>query len=624
LPDHLNQHKRQQEMTSQSSLTAFSYCEKRISAVPLWLIPLLGLLVLHCTTFFTVYQNADFMDNDTLMRLARVRFVLASGSWHGGFFPRDNAPYGMVLHWTMLFDLPIIVLTGLLSLVMSFERALHFAGMSTGPLFDYGVLLAAWWVPAPVFTPPVRQFACYIVLVSPPLLAYSAVGRSNYHIALVLLALLLGGFVLRVWCNPRRVWPAIAGGITAGFCIWLSVELLVVAVGPAMITVSLLWLRAGRERAAQSLAFAAAFAVVTTAALLIDPPYAGFGAVELDRLSAPYVCLSLLFALAWTVLWLIPNGTLRNAPQRLFFGLVIGAGAAGIWVALYPEVLGGPMGQIDPLVRTEVSPHTAEYRSAISSFNLFIQSNYVGLLGLAAISALFWRDRRNPSRLPWLILAAMIMPLIYLGIAHIRFSPYTWVVAAFPIAAFVEVLQQWLNARRSRFADYLRVVAILVCAAVPVLIGFVPDAESEANLVTDPAKKCSIFAVRKALNNVAWFGKPSGILAVDSNGAPAMLYWTRHGTLFGPYHRNAQGLRDLIELFGDEGDEKARAIVRARGIDAVLICARSVEARPSSTLYRRLVEERAPDWLRLKPWPEGIRSGYLLYMVDRERLAAPM
>src|SRR6266480_3396444 len=171
-------------MSSRSPTTAFAYYEKRVSAVPLWLIPLLGLLILHCGQIIELYrlQIADITDPDTLMRLARIKFVLASHGWHGGFLPRDNAPYGTVLHWTMLFDLPIISLTGLASLIMPFEQALHLAGMFTGPLVNYGVLLTAWWAPAPVLTPPARQFACYVVLVS-PLLAYSAIGRANYHVA---------------------------------------------------------------------------------------------------------------------------------------------------------------------------------------------------------------------------------------------------------------------------------------------------------------------------------------------------------------------------------------------------------------------------------------------------------
>jgi len=353
----------------------------------------------------------------------------------------------------------------------------------------------------------------------------------------------------------------------------------------------------------------------------------------------------MLVLLAWTVLWLVRSANASNAPRRLFSGLAIVACAAGIWVTLYPEVLGGPIGQIEPLVRTQLSPRTSEYQPTTVNFPLFIQFNYAALLGIAALLALLWRDRRGPRRLSWLVLAPLITSLTYLGIAHLRFTLYSWIVAAFPIAAFLETFQEWLNARQSSFARHLRVAALLVCTAVPVLIGFIPNGENEGETnpvlaeaqKTDPPKECSIFAVREALNDVAWFGKASGIVATQANSAPATLYWTRHGTLFGPYHRNAHGFRDLIGLFRDKGDDTARAIVLARGIDAVLVCAshpdkfitdghgaRDARESPNDTLFRRLVEGRGPDWLRFKPWPEGIRSGYLLYMVDRERLRATM
>src|SRR5262249_52111679 len=143
----------------------------------------------------------------------------------------------------------------------------------------------------------------------------------------------------------------------------------------------------------------------------------------------------------------------------------------------------------------------------------------------------------------------------------------------------------------------------------------------------EATNECSIFAIRDVLNDAAWFGKASGILATEiyGRGAPEIIYWTSHGTIFGTNHRNAQGLRDVLGLFFDKGDETARTIVKTRGIDAVLVCAShpyDIMTDDRSTLYRRLVDRRGPDWLRLKPWPEGIRSGYLLYMVDRERLQA--
>src|SRR5262249_39267635 len=150
-----------------------------------------------------------------------------------------------------------------------------------------------------------------------------------YRVALVLLALILAGFVVRVWCNPRQIPPAFAAGSAAAFCLWLGIELFFVAVVPAILVLASLWARGGAERLRQNLAFAAAFAAVTTAALLIDTPYAGLLAVEVDRLSAPYQCFTMLVLLAWTVLWFILRWNAAKVPaawpHRLFCGLAIAA-----------------------------------------------------------------------------------------------------------------------------------------------------------------------------------------------------------------------------------------------------------------------------------------------------------
>src|SRR5262249_52582848 len=157
-------------------------------------------------------------------------------------------------------------------------------------------------------------------------LVYGAVGSANYRVALVLLALILAGFVVRVWCDPRRISPAFAAGIAAAFCLWLSIELFAIAVVPATLILSFLWVRDGGERQRQNLAFAAAFAAVTTTALLIDRPYAGLRAVEVDRLSAPYQCFSMLMLLAWAVLWFILRSNVPAAwLRRLLCGLAVAA-----------------------------------------------------------------------------------------------------------------------------------------------------------------------------------------------------------------------------------------------------------------------------------------------------------
>ena len=101
--------------------------------------------------------------------------------------------------------------------------------------------------------------------------------------------------------------------------------------------------------------------------------------------------------------------------------------------------------------------------------------------------------------------------------------------------------------------------------------------------------------------------------------------------------RGAAGLHDVLGLFRDvsANADAARAIVRTRGIDAMLICAahppqplmskdgEGVEGHLGApTLFRRLTEGHPPAWLVAQPWPDGLKSGYLLYRIDRSRLAA--
>jgi hypothetical protein len=117
--------------------------------------------------------------------------------------------------------------------------------------------------------------------------------------------------------------------------------------------------------------------------------------------------------------------------------------------------------------------------------------------------------------------------------------------------------------------------------------------------------------------------------------------------LAGNYHRDSQGIKDSFLFFRDmgemsgDGDAMAKDIARRRGIDYVLICADGGNVgfsftttdkgfaalkgpkdgyKPDETLYTRLADEDPPDWLKPKPWPNGVNSDLLLYQVDRSRL----
>lgn len=619
------------------SAAAFDGAEARAAPPrdrPLWVIPLLALLLLQAGAIFRLHGEwfAGIGDADTLMRLARIKYVLATHGWHGGFFPRDNAPYGMVLHWSMLFDLPIIALAGLLSLFVPFATALSLAGIFTGPLIAYVVLWAAWGLGRPVMSPRAREFACLAVAISPAPLGYGGIGRANHHIGLVLMMVLVAGLMLRLWIDRRSVRPAVLAGIAAAVSAWLSFELVALALVPAVLLLALLWIREGAGRLRQNLAFAATLAFCMTVFLLLDPPDGGYGVVVLDRLSAPYLCFAWLVLAVWGVVRLLMmRGQFSSWRARLSVGILLGTCAAVGLITLYPAILGGVNGQIDPIAQTEFNGRVSETQPAYANFNQFVQSAYLGCLGTAASFVLLRRRWRGGSdRLGWIVLTAIVVGLSGLGIAHVRFTPYSAIAGAFLLAVLVDETELASDRLVGRYA---RVVAMILALAIPFGAAYLPSGNEEAD-AKNPARDCKIFAIRAALDDPAWFGEQAGIIATDIDSVPPTLYWTPHGTLFGPYHRNAQGLHDLLALFRDTGDDKARGIVAARGIDAFLICAAhpakmlmtpdggapDPNDKSDGTLFRRLAEGHPPVWLKSAPWPEGVKTGYVLYRVDRAAL----
>ncbi|HLG88380.1 MAG TPA: hypothetical protein VKZ79_14425 [Alphaproteobacteria bacterium] len=594
---------------------------------PLWLLPVIALIAIQASEIVKLHGElfAGIGDPDTLMRLARIKDALAGHGWQGGAFARDNAPYGMVLHWSILFDLPIVALAAILSLVMPFATALSVAGAFTGPLLAYAILWAAWWIPRPVLSTRGRELACFVVLLSPPIIAYGAVGRANHHVALALAAMMIAGLVLRSWLDPRRLAPPIAGGVAAAVALWLSFELVAMAIFPALIVLGLLWVRDGGERFRQNLVFAGSFAVASSAALAIDPPHGGMAVFVLDRLSAPYVAFAWATVAMWMGLGLVDRYRRMGSRRSRAAAIVLaGATAATALILAYPGILGGVNGSIDPLVQRELNAKVEETQPVWTGFKQFMEFGYVGCLGLIAALMLVWDGRRRTNAFAWTVLGVLAAVWTGLGLAHVRFTPYPDIAAAFLLAALVEQAQA---TRQGSAARYIRAIVLALGLIVPLLAIFLPDTDESA--AAEGREPCSVYAVRNALSDPAWYGRKAGIIATDPGSAPALLYWTRHGTVFGPYHRNAQGLRDLLALFRDTGDAAAQGIVAARGIDGFLVCASEPanifmtadgEAPKAGnpapdTLYKRLVEGHPPAWLERRAWPAGMKSGYVLYRV---------
>ena len=103
---------------------------------------------------------------------------------------------------------------------------------------------------------------------------------------------------------------------------------------------------------------------------------------------------------------------------------------------------------------------------------------------------------------------------------------------------------------------------------------------------------------------------------------PQILYRSRLGLIGTPYHRNGAGIIDGHAMLAGEDDGTAREMMRARGVDFVLLCPGSAERAfysdrdNKSQLYDRLAAGEPPAWLRSLALPPLLSETFMLYRVD--------
>ena len=558
----------------------------------------------------------DLIDTDSYMHLVRLRSLLADGGWHWGFFARDNAPFGMVLHWTKAYDLIYLALAGPLAAFVGWQTALAWVAPAIGPLAIFALILAAVWAVAPICDASKRRLVGIVLALAPMVLVHGSIGDADHHVMVAAAWLLFMGFALRVAMGggPRQgLWA----GLAAAFALWLSVEC-ILGVGLGIALMGLAWVREGEGLRRVSLGFAATFGLAMVLLLAFDAPYGGWLEAEPDRLSILYVAFALLLALMW--------GTLALAPQR------VGAWRARLGVAVAGAVLSAIcLGALFPAV---IAPEHAVFGAGREAgiWDLAdemlppFRSPAAGILlmggpviGLAAAMALAWRERRTMAGPAWAAFAIMLALLGTLGLRHGRFVIYPEVLAALPIAVLVTRIGSFVDAVAPAFLHLFgRVLLTALVFIGPIfLAGVVAAATGEA---PSAMPNCPVRAVVPALNDLRFMGGVDLIIMTQPIEAPELLYWTEHRVVAGPYHTNVEGLRDFIAFFTSRDDAAAQLTVTRRGIAFVMLCAADITGAHAvdpngPELYARLLRGEGPSWLAEQPWPAGMRTDLHLYRV---------
>ena len=583
------------------------------------------LLAALMATAILVFQNpqvlrGDLVDTDSYLHVVRLRSFLADGGWHGGVFLRDNAPFGLVLHWTKAYDLIFLALAAPFAALAGWDTALALVAPAVGPLATCALILAGVWAAAPVCGAAEQRLIGVVVAVAPMLIFEGSIGDADHHVMVVAAWVLFMGFALRVAMSggPRQgLWA----GLTGALALWISVEcILGVLLGIAFM--GLAWIRAGGRLRRASLTFAAAFAVGMVALLAFDPPYGGWLQAEPGRISILYVTFAGLLALPWTALTLAPQS------PRAWRARVTAAAAGAVLsalclAALFPGILAPEHAVYGSDDELKLWDEVNEMQPAFRHPNIGSLAMGGPAIGLAVAVALAWRQRRTAAGAVWAIFALMLALLSAVALRHVRFALYPEALAAVPIAVLLTSVEPLVDRiAPDSLRHFGRVFIGMVVLAGPTFVASALAAAVPETQQDDAF--CAVSPVASALKDSRFMGGADLIIMTQPVEAAQVLYWTGHRVVDAPFHTNVEGIygitHDLVQFMTSRDDAAAREVVARRGIAFVMFCpgdrtgADAVDP-DGSQLYTRLLKGDAPGWLSPQPWPAGISSDLRLFRV---------
>jgi hypothetical protein len=555
------------------------------------------------------------IDPDSYMRLVRLRETL---QLHRPAYivTGDGSGHGTLLHWSHLLDSLVCVLFAPLCLVLDHASALHLAAVLMGPLSIAALGYAVTRAAAPfAANTHLLWLGAVLVGLSPAVGSYGMAGVLHHHVPMLVAIVMAGGHAARIATQRAQPGTALALGAWGAVAIWLTPEgmpLVLLVFGGLWLA----WIAApARNTLSPAIAAAgAAFLLAIAAAFAVDPPYAGYGSVELDRLSILYVGLAIA-VLGSAVSTIAADRAAAvlgwSATTRLGAATLAGAGCFAVWAAAFPIVLRGTSGMLSTADWHAMFDHVNEMlpvQSAADACQYLLTGMLAGLL-------LAWLALRHRSVL-LCYLAFCGLGLVGLGWTHVRFAAYSETLAAIVLPIAVSQLEYHASSswREMLFAA-ARLAVIVLFIGIPQAGGLTMLAHQAHASETVSAKTCKVSGLAGMLAPYA-----GDVVLADVNDTPELLYRTGVRTVGSLYHRNVAAFLRLRAAWRSGPAASAPSAVTATEASLVLFCPSAQRSSllaglPPDTLLDRLDRGAVPPWLQQVAADPA--SGNILYRIVR-------
>lgn len=566
------------------------------------------LLLAFCATLLVLAINAisgfptiaDLgADNDSMLRLVEVRDLLAGQNWFDLHQYRMGLTGGFVMHWSRLVDTPIALIIMAFHALGAGTAAAERAAQIIWPLFLYGLTIF-------VILRASRRFAGADVAMPSLVLATAALfflgifnpGTLDHHnVQLLLTAASLWLLMEAPFWRPAAFLSGLCAGLT--LAVGMETAPYVAALGACA---AALFIVDERERQTAR-GFGLGFAAIASVVLVATIPPAAWGVAQCDAFSAFQFVIAALsgFGLA-AIAGLSGQSTART---RFFLMSALALAITAVAIVFFPQCLASPYAGMDERIRTYWLNDVVEAQPFLSvavNQPKLMAARYVTPFIAILLIGLQLRSRRLRREEA---LAAMLLIVAFaVSLWQVRGSTFSVALAVLPLSTWVARIRLQANAAQpwrvsTRIAAAWLVSLNATWAGVAVAAqAVVQKVPREVNSDADHALTCG-----KAADFSQLAAMPATTVLASSNLGSAVLLFTGHRALAGPYHRNVGGNLAMLDAFMGTPDA-ARAIVEREHVGLVAICRGNSEevslaAEAPTGLAGRLLKRDVPDWLEL-------------------------
>lgn len=595
---------------------------KSRTAWPEWVATCLAVIV---GLLMVVYLSPAFWkggmttDVDSQMRIAFLEWSMRHGHLRDYLFTRDGAPWGMLLHWTLPYDLLAVAVAAPFAIFQGWHLALLHAADIAGPLSFLAECAAVAALCRAAGLGRATAWAIFVLASATSIVGYTGIGRLTHHGITATFGTMALASAISL-CRRGRPRDGIIAACWMVLAAWESIEIipaLLVAWGVVMTGVAL---RPSKRDG--FLVFGLALLPIAIGVLIVDPDPLGFFAASIDRFSAYHLVLFGVLALC------VVAGVHYRARMPRFmrplggYGPVIWMGLLSVVPLAAVVVLGGLL--IPPSLSTDLIMHfymhmsENELKPAWDSPALFNNAIRPGGFIFLILVFHWFRRIRTTQGVVWFVVLMLIGAEFVMGVRFARLVPYVVMSGSVVLGA---TLRRWTSLILSdrRGSRTTIVLCIILCVTIAYLV---PMARASWATITgkqDLTDTCVIGPeMARQLQAIL---PPHAIVEADLWFSPEVLARTNLRTVAGPFHRNVSGIHDVALTFADGADFYARFAAAKRGVVALLACTLPIRSMDpvydDKSLERRLAAGQVPDWLVKVPhFGEG-RFG--LYLVKRPK-----